>query len=78
MCAQRSNESQRRRICEFLARESRAPIEEVARLYESESARLTLEARMTDYLAIITLRNVRKMLLAREKQVPLESPAALA
>jgi hypothetical protein len=77
MNAQRGKESQRRRICEFLARESQAPIEEVVRLYESEWARLAREARMTEYLAIVTLRNVRKLLRARGTQ-PLESPPALA
>ena len=78
MSAQRSKESQRRRICEFLARESKAPIEDVVHLYESEWARLALGARMTDYLAILTLRNVRKLLLARNNRESRESPPALA
>jgi hypothetical protein len=78
MSAERGKESQRRRICEFLARESQAPVEEVARIYASEWARLARDAGTTDYLAIVTLRNVRKMLRARDTREPSESPPTLA
>ena len=67
MGALRSKESQRQRACEFLARESQVSLDEVKRLYEDEWARLALDARMTDYLSVFTVRNVRNRLRARSK-----------
>ena len=67
MCAQRSEAFQRQRACEFLARESQVPLDEVERLYEDEWARLALDARMTGYLSVFTVRNVRNSLRARRK-----------
>jgi hypothetical protein len=67
MCAQRSEKFQRQRACEFLARESQVPLDEVERLYEDEWAKLALDARMTGYLNVFTVRNVRNRLRARSK-----------
>jgi hypothetical protein len=70
VCAQGSNEFQQQRACEFLAREAHVPLDEVKRLYEQEWARLALNARMTAYLGILTVRNVRNSLRARGQAVP--------
>ena len=67
MSAQRSEKFQRQRACEFLARESQVPLDEVKRLYEDEWARLALDARITRYLNVFTVRNVRNRLRARSK-----------
>ena len=72
MSAQRSNESQRERAFEHLAHESQVSVEEVARLYENERAKLAVGARLTGFLAIFSLRNVRTRLRGRAngEQVP--------
>jgi len=67
MSAQRNTEAQREFTFAFLARESHVSIAEVAQLYAEERARLAAGARITGYLAVLTLRNVRATLLARTK-----------
>jgi hypothetical protein len=67
MSIQGSKEFQRQRACEFLARESQVPLGEVKRLHDDEWARLALDARLTGYLSIFTVRNVRKMLRLRTR-----------
>jgi hypothetical protein len=64
---QRGKEGRHQRACELLSRELHVPIDDVKRLYEDEWARLALGARMTDFLAILTLRNVRTSLRERGK-----------
>lgn len=48
-----------------LAAESRLPIDEVATLYERERAELAVAARVSSYLDIFAIRNVREMLRKR-------------
>jgi hypothetical protein len=50
------------RAIELLARESRVPVDEVARLYRNEWAELEDGARITGVLGMFTTRNVREML----------------
>jgi hypothetical protein len=50
---------------EFLARESRLPIDEVAQLYEDAHAELEVGARIKGFLGIFALRNVRTVLRQR-------------
>ncbi len=73
MDPQPSKRSHQQRAIEFLARESRVPIDEVARLYEDEWAELEDGARITRFLAIFTTRNVREML--RRRSVGRPAPA---
>jgi hypothetical protein len=73
MSAQRSKQIQQQQgACELLAREWQVPIDDVKRLYEDEWGRLAHGARMTGFLAILTLRNVRTSLrgLAGEASTP--------
>ena len=67
MSAKRNTEAQREFTFAFLARESHVSIDEVAQLYAKERERLGAGARITGFLAILTLRNVRATLLARTK-----------
>lgn len=55
---------------EFLAKESNVSIEDVARLYRSELARLAFGAHISLFLPIFAIRNVREVLRLRrtEKQ----------
>jgi hypothetical protein len=62
------------RAIHFLAREWGVPVEEVARLYESERAALALTARVTGYLPILAIRKVRETLRRRSDSRPVESP----
>lgn len=50
------------RKVEFLAEEFHVPVEVVATLYERECAELALQARVTSYLPIFAIRNVRGIL----------------
>jgi Protein of unknown function (DUF3562) len=50
------------RAIEALARESHVPIDHVAHLYEHELAVLTVGARITGFLPILTIRKVREIL----------------
>ena len=51
---------------ELLARESRVPVDEVARLYENARAELESGARIRGFLGIFALRKVRKTLRQRK------------
>lgn len=51
---------------EFLAKELHMPIDDVASLYGKELAKLTIGARVTAFLSIFAIRNVRTMLRARK------------
>ena len=59
----------------FLARESQVPIDDVARLYGNELARLKVGARIHGFLAIFAFRKVREMLRQRSagKQPPAQA-----
>ena len=63
------------RAIEALARESHVPIDRVAQLYEHELAVLTVGARITGFLTILTTHKVREILcqrrhLARASEAP--------
>jgi hypothetical protein len=65
-----SNESHHQRAIEFLARESQAPVSEVAQLYEDARAKLEVGARIRSFVGIFALRNVRKALRQRAQEKP--------
>jgi hypothetical protein len=65
MHAERNRQSAQQRAIESLARESRLPSREVARLYEDERAELGVGARITGFLPIFAIRNVRAALRQR-------------
>lgn len=50
------------RKVECLAQEFHVPVDVVATLYEHECAELAIEARVTSYLPIFAIRNVRGIL----------------
>ena len=58
----RSNETPDQRAIDFLARESHAPIDVVARLYKDERVRLEAGARVNAFISILAIRNVRRLL----------------
>ena len=70
MNAQPRQESHQQRAIEFLAMESQAPVDEVARLYDSKQAELGVGARITGFLPILALRRVREMLRQRSVGKP--------
>jgi hypothetical protein len=62
------------RAIEALAQEAHVPIEQVAQLYERELAVLTVGARITGFLSILTIRKVRDLL--RQHSHPARAQAA--
>lgn len=62
-----SKESHHQRAIEFLARESQAPVSEVAQLYETARAELEVGARIKSFVGIFAIRNVRRALRQRSK-----------
>ena len=66
----RSRESHHQRAIDFLAHESQVPGNEVARLYEDARAELEVGARISGFLGIFAIRNVRKMLRQRSAGKP--------
>lgn len=58
----RNNETPDQRAIDFLAQESHAPIDFVARLYKDEKIRLEAGARVSAYISILAIRNVRRLL----------------
>jgi hypothetical protein len=68
--------SMHERSIEALAREAHVPIEQVAQLYERELAVLTVGARITNFLGILTIRKVRDIL--RQRSHPAHTHAAPA
>jgi hypothetical protein len=50
------------RAIEFLAQESHVPVDVVTPLYKAEWAKLAIGARITAYISILTMRNVRRAL----------------
>jgi Protein of unknown function (DUF3562) len=65
--------SSHERAIEALAREAHVPIDQVAQLYERELAVLTVGARITGFLSILTIRKVRDIL--RQRSHPAGAPA---
>ena len=64
------------RAIEALARQSHVPIDQITQLYERELAVLTVGARITGFLTILTIRKVREIL--RQRSHPARTPEALA
>jgi hypothetical protein len=58
------------RIVAFLARDSEVPIDEVARLYENERAKLETGAHIKGFLSIFAIRNVQEILFRRRAEAP--------
>ena len=50
------------RAIDFLAQESQAPTDVVARLYQDERVRLEAGARVNAFISILAIRNVRSLL----------------
>ncbi len=65
MLARQDRQPDQKRIVAFLARESRVPIEDVAKLYEHERAELAVGARLTTFLHVFAIRNVQEILRKR-------------
>ena len=60
-----SEQSQQDPAVELLAKESKVSIDDVALLYENEVAELEIGARVTGFIPIIAIRNVRQSLRQR-------------
>jgi len=60
-----TEQSYRQRGIAFLSEESHVPIGEVTQLYEHEWAALGRGARISSFLPLLTVRNVRRLLRAR-------------
>ncbi len=56
-----------RNAIETLARETSRPVDEVKEIYEGEFARLSAEARITDYLILFASRRTRDALAHRHR-----------
>lgn len=61
------HEETSRNAIEALARETARPIDEVKEVYESELARLSADARITDYLILFASRRTRDALVHRRR-----------
>ena len=64
------------RAIDFLADESKVPVDIVAQLYNAERVRLEAGARITGFISILAIRNVRK-LLRRSGDSPVTFTAAV-
>ena len=78
MFAPQGRKADQTRIIESLARESEFPVDEVAHLYEDELAELGIGARITSFLPIFALRNVREALRKRSAVAGLTGPQGAA
>jgi len=65
MQAEPSEQSHQDPAVEFLAKESKVSVGDVARLYENELAKLEVGARLKGFIPIIAIRNVREVLRQR-------------
>ena len=63
------------RAIDCLAEESQVPVDVVARLYKVERIKLEVGARITGFISILAIRNVRQ-LLRRSGDTPVIFPAA--
>ena len=66
MVAKYDTQSPQYPAVEFLAKELHMPVDDVASLYGKELAKLTIGARVTAFLSIFAIRNVRRGLHARK------------
>ena len=65
MPAPQQKQPDQKRIVEFLAQDSKVPIEDVATLYEHERSALAAGARVTSFIHIFAIRNVQEILRDR-------------
>jgi hypothetical protein len=65
MDSRETEQSTRQRGIVFLSEESHVPIGQVTQLYEHEWAALGRGARISSFLPILTVRNVRRLLRGR-------------
>jgi hypothetical protein len=77
MRADRGSQASHQLALEFLARESRVPVGEVARLYEQARAELEEGARIKSFLGVFALRKVRRILRQRATSASV-SPSRLS
>ncbi|MEO5676837.1 MAG: DUF3562 domain-containing protein [Usitatibacter sp.] len=68
MLARKDKQPDQKQIVASLARESRVPIEDVAKLYEHELAELAVGAHLTKFLHIFAIRNVQEILRKRSAE----------
>lgn len=54
---------------QYLAAESLETVEVIAPLYETEKSRLNVKARIKNYISILTMHNVRKLLHKRKDKI---------
>jgi len=76
MSAPQEKQPDEQRIVALLAEESQVPVADVAKLYEQEHAALAIGARITKFLHIFAIRNVREILRARGIEGLAKPPAA--
>ena len=65
MFAAPDNQTEEKRIVDFLARESSVPVDEVARIYAAERADLAEGAHVANFVPIFAIRNVQEILRHR-------------
>ncbi|MBC8120078.1 MAG: DUF3562 domain-containing protein [Burkholderiaceae bacterium] len=68
MFAAQNTQANQQRVIEFLLRESKLPIDEVAHLYEDEIAELSVDATIKSFVPIFAIRNVQETLCQRARQ----------
>lgn len=57
--------SEHSRAIEFLANETHTPVEQITNIYGREYSKLAADARIKDYLPVLTIRKVREILKLR-------------
>jgi hypothetical protein len=70
MSATAEKQPDQTRIIAFLAKESKQPVADIAKLYEHERAELALGAHITKFLHIFAIRNVQEILRKRAAGKP--------
>jgi hypothetical protein len=70
MSAPAEKQPDQTRIVAFLAKESKQPLADIAKLYEHERAELALGAHITKFLHIFAIRNVQEILRMRAAENP--------
>jgi len=76
MSAPQEKQTDQKRIVALLAEESQVPVADVAKLYDQEHAALAIGARITKFLHIFAVRNVREILRMRGIEGLAKLPAA--
>lgn len=76
MSAPQEKQTDQKQIVALLAEELQVPVADVAKLYEQEHAALAIGARITRFLHIFAIRNVREILRMRGIDGLAKPPAA--